>query len=89
MELPEVAAAAARMMRGVGKRAASDPAGLPYLAGLRDTLDEQLLHAIDGCRQLQPPMSWAEIGRELGVTAQAVQQWHARRVTRAAEPAPV
>lgn len=84
LETPEVSAAAVRMVRALGKRAAEDPAALPYLASLRDVLDEQLLRAITGCRAAD--WSWSMIGRELGVTPQAAQQWHARRVE-AIEPA--
>lgn len=76
-ELPEVAAAARRMIRAVGERAATDVEGLAELAQLRDAVDTALHAAVSGARdpgRQRVPYSWAEVGRALGMTRQAAQQ---------------
>lgn len=72
-ETPEVAAAAGRMLRAVGTRAAWDVEALPLLAGLVREADAQLARAVTVARA-EHGYSWAEVGRVLGVSRQAAQQ---------------
>lgn len=73
-----MAAGAVRMVRALGKRAGGDVDALPLLAELAGVLDDATHQAVVGCRAAG--WSWADIGRVLGTSAQAVQQRHARRV---------
>lgn len=72
-ETPEVAAAARRLLRAVGKRVATeDPEDLAILRTLDAELEQAWMNAITGLRQTG--YSDAQIGEALGVKKQAVQQ---------------
>lgn len=78
LETPEVAAAARRMIRAVGKRAAVDLEGLALLAELREVVDLELGAAVTAARRGEGlagdrRYSWADVGRVLGITRQAAQ----------------
>lgn len=61
-----------RLIRAVGRRCATaDPDTAAYLRYLQLELDEAYTAAVEGWRR---NFSDAQIGRELGVTKQAVQQ---------------
>jgi hypothetical protein len=71
-EIPEVAAATARLVRAVGRRV-QDPEDLTELVKIRDALDEAFDIAV---HHLREERSYEEIGKALGVTRQAVaQRW--------------
>lgn len=68
-----VAGAVRSMIGALGRRCAeADPSTAVYLLALRDALDLALVEAIEGWRK--SGFTDAEIGRELGVTRQAVQK---------------
>jgi hypothetical protein len=79
-ETPDVAAAAVRMVRGLGKRAAVDVEGLPFLVELAAVVQEELGRAVAGARKQEPPWSWADVGRALGIKRQSAQERFARYV---------
>lgn len=69
----EVAEGIARMVRALGRRcAAGDPDSAVYLRMIRQALDAAEAGAVTGWRRQQ--FSDTQIGRELGVTKQAVQK---------------
>jgi hypothetical protein len=69
----DVVAGVGRLIEAVGKRAATaDPGSAAHLTYLRDALDDAFTAAVAGWRSLR--FSDSQIGRELGVTKQAVQQ---------------
>ena len=73
-ETDDVAAAAGRFVKAVGKRAAGgDPDALPFLVELGDLVEQQLAAAVLELNT-RYGWSWAEIGRRLGITRQAAQQ---------------
>lgn len=76
----EMAEAIARMVRALGKRCAvGDPDSAVYLRVVRHALDAAEAGAVAGWRRSL--FSDAQIGRELGVTKQAVQKrWPRERV---------
>lgn len=68
-ETPDFGAAALRLVKALGKRAADDVEQLPELVKLRDALDLELeraaaLAVVDG------GWSWGDVGRALGVSRQ-------------------
>lgn len=72
-ETPDLISGLARQIRAAGKRVSTeDPADLAHLAVLQDELDTAFTAAIAGLRA--SGYSDTDIGRELGVTKQAVQQ---------------
>lgn len=77
VETPALAAAAGRMVRSVGDRAATDLTALPLLADLSRQVDAALHRAVTGARDPQTnpvPYSWTDVGRALGVSRSAAQQ---------------
>lgn len=69
----EFAAFGRRIMRAYARRVATaDPAALAELLTLRAEVDNAIDSAVLGLRAAG--FSWAEIGREVGMTRQAVQQ---------------
>ena len=74
-ECRDVTAAAARMIRAVGRRVADgDPEDLAELLALSDVLHESTRVAVDGLRA--QGRSWAEIAAPLGTTRQAAfKRW--------------
>jgi len=79
VEPPQLAAAARRMVKAVGQRAAVDMDALGLLAQLRDVVDAQLVDSIAAARRgdglaFGSTHSWADIGRALGMSRQAAQQ---------------
>ena len=69
----ELAEAIVRMTRALGRRCAgADPDSAAYLRLVRDELAAAEAEAVKGWRVLG--FSHADIGRELGVTKQAVQK---------------
>lgn len=77
-ETPEIAAAARRMVRAVGKRAGGDLEGLADLAALREVVDAELAGAVTqlraGAQLTNGGYSWADVAQVLGITRQAAQQ---------------
>jgi hypothetical protein len=74
----DVTAGIARMIRALGRRCAeADPDTAALLRLLVDELDDAIAGAVAGWRSTG--FSDAQIGRELGVTKQAVQQRWPRR----------
>jgi len=72
-EADEFGAFARRIMRAYGRRVADrDIAALGGLAQLREEVDVATRNAVAALRT--QGYSWADIGRELGVTKQAAQQ---------------
>lgn len=85
VEADEFGAFARRVMRAYGRRVADrDIGALGGLAQLRADVDEATRHAVDSLRV--QGYSWADIGRELGVTRQAAQQKWGRPTPAAVEP---
>lgn len=74
----EFAAFSRRIMRAYARRVAvADPAALAELVELRTAVDEAIGAAVDGLRA--EGFSWAEIGRDLGLTRQGAQQRFGRQ----------
>lgn len=74
----EVTEGICRLVAALGRRCAgSDPDTATYLAMVRDQLDHAFAGAVQGWRAAG--FSDGQIGRELGVTKQAVQQRWPRR----------
>lgn len=74
-EAPEVAGAAARLMRALARRAGDGE--LEALEALRDmqaTLDGYLGQAVRGYRHGPAEASWTTIGTIMGTSRQAAQQ---------------
>src|SRR5262245_16477215 len=72
-ETPDVVKATGRLLLAVGKRVATeDPEDLRYLAVLQIRLDQAWATAVAGLRRTG--YTDGQIGRELGITKQAVQQ---------------
>lgn len=76
-EFDEFAAFARRILRAAGRRVADrDIAGLGALVGLREELDTATRLAVAKLRAAE--FSWADIGRELGITKQGAFQRYGR-----------
>lgn len=77
-ETSEVAEAAARMIRAVGKRAGGDVTALALLAQLGDLVEQQMCEAAQaatsGAHGGTLRWSWADVGRVLGTSKQAAHQ---------------
>lgn len=80
-----VVQATGALIRAVGRRAATaDPDAAHWLRFLQGELDDAYAAAVAGWRSVG--YSDARIGRELGVTKQAVQQRWPRQRSRGASP---
>ena len=78
-ENSEYTAFARRIIRAHGRRVANgDPVDLAELVGLRADMDQVIRQAVHGMRETHG-YSWADIGRELGMTRQAAQQQYGRK----------
>jgi hypothetical protein len=78
VEPDQLAAAAKRMVRALGKRARADLEALTMLAELPAVVEAQLVDSIAAARRGDDlagdhRYSWADVGRALGVTRQAAQ----------------
>lgn len=70
-----------RLMRAAGKRVGNgDPVDLAGLVALRKELEAIEVEAV-GMMRDRYGYSWSEIGRDLGITRQAAQQFYGRRLT--------
>jgi hypothetical protein len=76
VETSEFAAFAKRILRAYARRVGDegDIEALTDLVALSTALDEAIANAVLGLRRANPPYSWADIGRRLGITKQAAQQ---------------
>jgi hypothetical protein len=79
VETPEMAQAAVRFVRALGKRAAEDVTGLPHLVELARLVDEQLSAAVAGAI-VEGGWTWHEVGRELGISRQGAHKRFSRAV---------
>ena len=78
-ETDEFLRACGRMLNAAGKRVADgDTTDLALLVRLRRELEAVEVAAVQGMRE-RHGYSWAEIGRDLGISRQAAQQFYARR----------
>lgn len=74
IEVPAYAGMVRRVTTALGRRVASgDLGGLAELVALSEHLDTVIINTIAKLR-IEHGYSWAEIGRELGVSKQAAQQ---------------
>lgn len=73
VETPEMATAAQRFVRALGRRAADDVTGLPMLAELRALVDEQLHAAVAGAI-VDHGWTWQQVADELRVTRQSAHR---------------
>jgi uncharacterized protein with PIN domain len=77
-ENTDYTAFARRIIRAHGRRVAQgDPVDLAELVELRADMDQVIRQAVVGMRE-RHGYSWADIGRELGITRQAAQQQYGR-----------
>lgn len=76
VENPAFTAFAKRIMRAFARRVGdqADIEALADLVALSNEVDDAIACAVRGLRKANPPYSWAEIGRVLGITRQAAQQ---------------
>jgi len=76
VENPAFAAFAKRIMRAFARRVGdeADIEALADLVALSNEVDDAIACAVRGLRNANPPYSWADIGRVLGITRQAAQQ---------------
>ncbi len=78
VETVEYVAMLSRMVRGLGRRLADDgPTELAAAVELANQLDATIGEAVRVMRD-RHGFSWAEVGRELGITRQAAQQRYGR-----------
>lgn len=78
-EAEDMGAMLARLLRAMVRRAADgDLMALRELAKLRPLLDQAMVDAAAGAHGDPHHFSWSEIGAELGMSRQAVQQLVAR-----------
>lgn len=81
VETDEFLAFARRIVKAAGKRVGEgDPVDLAGLVALRKELERIEVEAVGMMRE-KYGYSWAEIGRDLGMTRQGVQQSYGRRLT--------
>ena len=77
-ETPEYAGMVRRIIAAHGRRVAdADPEDLAELVAMRASLDQAVQVAVEGMRDRG--LSWAEIGRGLGVTRQAAHAMWGQR----------
>ncbi len=82
VETDEFLSFARRIVRAAGKRVGDgDPVDLAALVAVRRELQEVEVRAVEAMRE-RYGYSWAEIGRDLGMTRQAAQQYYGRRSTK-------
>lgn len=78
-ETVDVVAALARQIRALSARVAdADPEDLAHMVTLRDTLEAAIADAVHGQRRTHG-RSWADLGRALGVTRQAMEKRYGNR----------
>ncbi len=81
-ETPEYAAFVRRAIRSHGRRVAdADPEDLAELVAMHEVLTLAIDDAVLGMRAARS-VSWAQIGRALGITRQAAQQRYGQRSQR-------
>lgn len=69
-----------RIIKRAGVRVADgDPTDLAALVAARAAMDEAIVVAVAGMRE-RYGYSWADIGRELGITRQAAQATYGRKI---------
>lgn len=72
--------ACSRMLQAAGRRVADgDTVDLAQLVTLRREFEVIEVEAVVAMRE-RHGYSWAEIGRDLGITKQAAQQYYGRRI---------
>jgi hypothetical protein len=77
VENPDFGKAAVRMIRAMARRTgASDAATFALLWQMQNETADAVVEAIDLLRG--QGFSWADLGAEIGVTRNAVSQWHKR-----------
>lgn len=76
VENTEFAAFAKRILRAHSRRVGeeADIEALADLVALSSCIDDAIAAAVRGLRKANPPYSWTEIGRVLGISKQAAQQ---------------
>lgn len=77
VETPDHAAAAARMVKALGRRAAEDVAAMPELVALGRLVDQALGEAVRAAVAGTgggPAWSYGDVARALGITRQAVHK---------------
>lgn len=80
VENDEFLAFSRRILKALGKRVGDgDPVDLAQLVALREEFERVEVEAVSRMRD-QHGFSWAEIGRDLGITRQAAQQRYGRRL---------
>lgn len=75
-ETPQFARDVAGLIRGLGRRASTDPVELGRFAEIRRVLDEAERYAVEQLRA--DDVSWATIGLYTGMTKQSAQERHAK-----------
>lgn len=71
--------ACARMLHAAGRRVGDgDTVDLAALVALRREMEDVEVRAVQAMRD-RHGYSWAEIGRDLGISKQAAQQYYARK----------
>lgn len=79
VETDEFMAFARRIVRAAGKRVGDgDPVDLAGLVAVRREFEAIEVLAVQAMRE-KHGYSWAEIGRDLGITRQAAQQFYGRK----------
>jgi hypothetical protein len=76
VENSEYAKFAQRILRAYARRVGdqADIEALADLVALANVIDDAISSAVRGLRKANPPYSWAEIGRPVGISKQAAQQ---------------
>lgn len=80
VETDEFMAFAHRIVKATGKRVGDgDPVDLASLVKLRREFEAIEVRAVQAMRE-KYGYSWSEIGRDLGITRQAAQQYYGRKM---------
>lgn len=83
-ETDEFLSACGRMLKAAGKRVGEgDPVDLAQLVALRKEMERIEVEAVGMMRE-RYGYSWSEIGRDLGISRQAAQQFYGRRLAEGA-----
>jgi DNA-directed RNA polymerase specialized sigma24 family protein len=85
-ETPDFGAAALRLVKALGKRAADDVEQLPELVKLRNALDLELERAAV-LAVVEGGWSWGDVGRVLGVSRQYAHRRYSGLAERVAQRA--